>query len=76
MTIAELLARIGLAFARTSNLVLKGAFSDVVLSDVGIIAAAVGLCVCIAVALMASIRALLTVVVVAAVAVAAVTLWP
>ncbi len=36
MTIAELLARIGLAFARTSDLAMKGAFSDMVLSDVGI----------------------------------------
>ena len=59
MTFTELLARIGLAFARTSDLVMKGAFNDVVLSDVGIIAAALGLCVCIALALMASIRALL-----------------
>ncbi len=76
MTITELLARIGLAFARTSDLVMKGAFSDMVLSDVGIIAAAVGLCVCIALALMASIRALLAVVVVAAGALAIVMLWP
>ncbi len=76
MTITELLARIGLAFARTSDLVMKGAFSDMVLSDVGIIAAAAGLCVCIAVALMASIGALLAIVVVAAGAAAIVMLWP
>ncbi len=76
MTITELLARIGLAFARTSDLVMKGAFNDVVLSDVGIIAAALGLCVCIALALMASIRALLVVIAIAAVVVAAVMLWP
>ncbi len=76
MTIDELLARIGLAFARTSDLVMKGAFSDVVLSDVGIIAAALGLGVCIALALMASIRALLVVIAIAAVVVAAVMLWP
>ncbi len=76
MTIDELLARIGLAFARTSDLVMKGAFSDVVLSDVGIIAAVVGLGVCIALALMASIRALLVVIAIAAVVVAAVMLWP
>ncbi len=76
MTPTEPPARLGLAFARPSDLVLKGAFSDVVLSDVGIIAAAVGLCVCIAVALMASIRALLAVVVVAAGALAIVMLWP
>ncbi len=69
------MARIGLAFARTSDLAMKG-FSDMVLSDVGIIAAAVGLCVCIALALMASIRALLAVVVVAAGALAIVMLWP
>ncbi len=49
MTFTELLARIGLAFARMSDLVMKGAFSDVVLSDVGVIAAIVGLVVCIAV---------------------------
>ncbi len=59
MTIAELLARFGLAFTRTFDLVMKGAYGDVVLSDVGIIAAAVGLFVCIALALMASIRVLL-----------------
>ena len=40
MTIAELLARIGLAFERTYYLVLEGAFGDVVLSDVGIIVVA------------------------------------
>ena len=39
MTIAELLARIGLAFVRTFNFVMKGAFSDVVLLDFGIIVA-------------------------------------
>ncbi len=66
MTITELLARIGLAFARTSDLAMKGAFSDMVLSDVGIIAAAVGLCVCIALALMASIRVLLVGIAIAA----------
>ncbi len=76
MTIAELLARIGLAFVRTSDVVMKGAFSDVVLSDVGIIAAVVGLGVCIAVGIMASIRVLLAVIAVAAVVVAAVMLWP
>ena len=37
MTIAELLGRIGLAFERTFDLVMKGAFGDVVLWDVGII---------------------------------------
>ncbi len=76
MTFTELLARIGLAFVRTSDLVMKGAFSDVVLSDVGVIAAIVGLVVCIAVGLMASIRALLVVIAIAAVVVAAVMLWP
>ena len=74
--ITELLARIGLAFARTSDLVMKGAFSDVVQSDVGIIAAFVGLFVCIALALMASIRVLLVAIAIAAVVVAAVMLWP
>ncbi len=76
MTITELLARIGLAFARTFDLVMKGAFSDVVLSDVGIIAALVGFGVCIAVGLVASIRVLLVVVAIAAVAVVAVMVWP
>ncbi len=76
MTFTELLARIGLAFVRTADLVMKGAFSDVVLSDVGVIAAIVGLVVCIAVGLMASIRALLLVIAIAAVVVAAVMLWP
>jgi hypothetical protein len=37
MTIAELLARIGLAFERTYYLVVNGAFGDVVLWDLGII---------------------------------------
>ncbi len=76
MDIAELLARIGLAFERTFDLVMKGAFSDVVQSDVGIIAAAVGLGVCIAVGIMASIRALLVVIAIAAVVVAAIMVWP
>ena len=76
MTFTELLARIGLAFARTSDLVMKGAFSDVVLSDVGIIAAVVGFGVCIAVGLVASTRELLVVIAIAAVVVAADMLWP
>ncbi len=33
--IAELLGRIGLAWTRTFNFVMKGAFGDVVLWDVG-----------------------------------------
>ena len=41
MTIAELLGRISLAFERTFNLVMKGAFGDLLLSDLGIIAAIV-----------------------------------
>ncbi len=76
MTFTELLARIGLAFVRTADLVMKGAFSDVVLSDVGIIAAVVGFGVCIAVGLVASTRELLVVIAIAAVVVAAVMLWP
>ena len=36
MTIAELLGRIGLAFERTFNLVMKGAFGALLLSDLGI----------------------------------------
>ncbi len=39
MSIVELLARISLAFTRTVDFVMKGAFGDVVLWDVGIIAA-------------------------------------
>jgi len=37
--IAELLARISLAFVRTFDLVMKGAFGDVALSDAFIIVA-------------------------------------
>ncbi len=76
MTFTELLARIGLAFARTADLVMEGAFSDVALSDVGVIAAVVTLVVCIAVGIMASIRVLLAVIAIAAVVVAAVMVWP
>ena len=38
MSIVELLARISLAFTRTVDFVMQGAFGDVVLWDVGIIA--------------------------------------
>ena len=76
MTIAELLARIGLAFARTFDLVMKGV-GDVVLSDLGIIAATVfvGL-VFFVLGLMVSIRVLLVGIAIAAVVVVAVMLWP
>ncbi len=39
MTIAEMLGRIGVAFERSFNLVMNGAFGDLLLSDLGIIAA-------------------------------------
>ncbi len=71
MSIVELLARISLAFTRTVNFVMKGAFGDVVLSDLGIIAVVGGLFVFIA-CIVASIRELLTVLVIGLVLVAAV----
>ncbi len=37
MTIAELLGRIGRAFTRTFDLVMEGAFGDLLLSDLGIV---------------------------------------
>ena len=76
MTIAELLARIGLAFARTFDLVMKGAFSDVMLADVSVIAVAVGLFLFCVALVMVSIRAFLAVIAIAAVVVAVVMMWP
>ncbi len=76
MTIAELLARIGLAFTRTFDLVMEGAFNDVVLADVSVIAVSVGLFFCCIALVMVSIRALLAVIAIAAVVVAAIMVWP
>ena len=79
----ELPGRLGAALVRTFDLVMKGAFSDVALSDLGIIAAGVGIIVVsgglffvIFLGITRSTRAALALTAIAAGTIAAGIMWP